>query len=371
MAFKCDGKNYVYNITDNELYETEHDVSEITVLKGCIAVFGSVSIYSFDDDYEHYDYVPYVVNLKTGEQYADVRPFYDNKNWNGSYLTVGTIEESFSGNKVSIGMLNDKGEWVLPLSADYAICKEKDIDKTQNILQNGEFIYFWANGQYNYDIANDRLIDGFVGAGVTDDKTIIYNDSANLIYDFYNYDVSTGEKTFITETGYLAYETPTCRIYQDTDGGYIILDQNYNLLEYDLSEYDLGGWRDENIKGATEDVIVFDALNEERDTYTIIMNKDGSYVCEPFKEEADAKQKFYVYFTENKIIFFPRFTKFTGAARIIDRNTGEITTIDDSYVILDFDTENNLMLVNTNGAYYLADPEAPDVLINPFERAKN
>ena len=23
MAFKCDGKNYVYNITDNELYETE------------------------------------------------------------------------------------------------------------------------------------------------------------------------------------------------------------------------------------------------------------------------------------------------------------------------------------------------------------
>jgi len=365
MAFKCDGKNYVYNITDNELYETEHDISEIEVLKGNIAVFGNV----YDDFTYYYGYIPYVVNLKTGEQYADVRPFY-NSDWRGSYLTVGKLEESFSGNTMSIGMLNDKGEWVLPLSADYAVCKEKDIDKTSSVCQNSEIISFWADGEYNYDIANDKLIEDVDTWDVTDNRIILFDsfDITKSTYKFYNYDVSTGEKTFITESGYFGYETPTCIIhYSDVNKGFKIFDQDFNLLEHDLSEYNLGGSSDKSIRGANQDVIVFNAPNDEGDTYTIILNKDGSYVCEPYKYDKREDGVYDAYFSENKIIL--KYNKTND--RIIDRNTGEITTFDDSFEIVDYDTENNLMLVKTNGAYYLADPEAPDVLINPFERTKN
>jgi len=359
MAFKCDGKNYVYNITDNELYETEHDISEIEVLKGCIAVFGDVSPYGFND------IDAYVVNLKTGEQYADVRPFY-NSDWNGSYLTVGKLEESFSGNKLSIGMLNSKGEWVLPLSADYAVCKEKDIDKTQYAFQNSEIIDF--GNSFFYDIANDKLID-YIGIwSVTDDRILIIDnyDDIKCTYKFYDYDISTGERTYMCESSYpFNAKTPTCHAStEDLDGVRKVFNQKYNLLEHNLSGYNIP---DGEIRGANQDVIVFNAPNDEGDTYTIILNKDGSYVCEPYKYDKREDGVYNAYFSENKIIL--KYNKTND--RIIDRNTGEITTFDDSFEIVDYDTGNNLMLVKTNGAYYLADPEAPDTLINPFERANS
>lgn len=69
MAFKVDGKNYVYNITENEMYETEYDVDDITVLKGCVAVVGYVESNIFNNSNVT------VINLKTNELYADVKPF--------------------------------------------------------------------------------------------------------------------------------------------------------------------------------------------------------------------------------------------------------------------------------------------------------
>ncbi len=357
MAFKADGKNYVYNITENEMYETEYDVDAITVLKGCVAVVGDVSPYRFDD------IDAYVVNLKTGEQHADVRPFY-NSDWNGSYLTVGTLEESFSGNKVSIGMLNSKGEWVLPLSADYAVCKEKDIDKTQYAFQNSEIIDF-GNSLF-YDITNDKVIDYIPIWSVTDDRILIFDnyDDTTGTHEFYNYDISTGERTYMCEAGYPFNEkTPTCHAStKDLDGVYKVFDRNYNLLEHDLSEYKIP---DGEIRGANEEAIVFNAISEGGGIYTIILNKDGNYVCDPYKYDKKVDGVYNAYFSESKIVL--RYNKIND--RIIDINTGEVTEYDDTFDIVDYDTENNLMLVNTNGAYYLVDPETPDVLINPFERA--
>lgn len=362
MAFKHDGKNYVYNITENELYETEYDVSEISVLKGCVAVVGDVSFYEFNDT------DAFVVNLKTGEQYADVRPF-NNNDWSGSYLTVGTLEESFSGNTVSsIGILNCKGEWVLPLSSDYAACKIDDIDKTKYVYQNGEFIAFIVGSGFIYDIANDRLVDYVSILSVTDDRILIFDnyDDTKGTHELYNYDISTGEKTYICESSYPFYKkTPTCHAStKDLDGAYKVFDQNYNLLEHDLSGYDIP---DDEIRGANEDTIVFNSISEEGGIYTIILNKDGSYVCEPYKYDRQTEGVYNAYFSENKIIL--KYNKTND--RIIDRNTGEITNLDDSFEIVDYDTKNNLMLVKTNGAYYLADPEDPETFINPFERASN
>lgn len=357
MAFKCDGKNYVYNITENEMYETEYDVDDITVLKGYVAIVG----YAYSD-YGLNGTEAYIVNLKTGESYDEIRPFY-NYNWNGAYLTVGKLEESFSGNTVSIGILNDKGEWVLPLSADYPVCKEKDISVVPSVDQNSTIISFNGYPEYNYDITHDKIIENTDVYDITDDKVILreydeYGTTASLYY----YDVSTNEQIFIgsnlliNQYGNLLYSDDYSKIY----------DNNYNLLNYNLSEYKI--WdKDKAMKGATDDVIVFNASGKNGNAYTIVLNKDGNYVCEPIEVSGKNELNYKVYFSENKIIFISN--KITD--RIIDINTGEVTECDNSFEIVDYDDENNLMLVNTNGAYYLVDPEAPDVLINPFERASN
>lgn len=344
MAFKADGKNYVYDITENEMYETEYDVDDITVLKGCVAVVGDVSSLGLGDSDAQ------VVNLKTGEQYADVRPFFS-YDYTGSYLTVGKLDKSFSGNTVSIGMLNNNGEWALPLSADYTVCTKDNIENAMDVLYNKEVISFNVMGnQYNYDIANNALIENIDIISLTDDKMIICED-----WIAYDYDISTGNKTSL--------DIPISRgashfcLSNDKTRAY---DKNYNALEHDLSTYNIVK---DDIKGGNEDVIVFNADNEKKERYTIVLNKDGSYVCEPY-EHTDVKEiAYHANVSDSKVILFGY------KDRIIDRNTGEVTTYDSNFEILNYDDINDLMLVNTNGAYYLVDPEAPDVLINPFERA--
>lgn len=348
IAFKCDGKNYVYNITENEMYETEHDISTISVLKGCIAVFGDVPYYdglSTDN---------YVVNLKTGEIYDNVRSFY-NYNDNSSYLTVGTLEEGFSVNTATqIGMLNSKGEWVLPLSGDYAVCKIDDIDKTSEVANNKDIISFRINNtQYNYDIANDKLIEDIDVLTITDDKIFVNED-----WNAYEYDMQTGDKKHI-DIAVNRTDHPSFRMSKDKTKVY---DENYNLFECDLSEYNI---IKDIIRGGNEDVVVFNAINDKGERYTIVLNKDGSYVCEPYEHTDIKEQAYHANVSENKVILFGY------KDRIIDRNTGEITTFDSNFEIIAYDDVNDLMLVKTNGAYYLVDPEAPDVLINPFERASN
>ena len=352
MAFKADGKNYVYNITENEMYETEYDVDDITVLNGCVAVIGNVLAYEFKDIDAS------IINLKTGEEYTNVRPFF-NTNSTSNDLVVGKIDESFSGNTLSIGVLDNKGEWVFPLSADYAICQNDDLKNAVRASYNNGIISFGVNTSiysYNYDIANDKLIENINIWNLTDDKIIIKENTTA-----YEYDIITGEKIYIDIT-------PSNMIAEDyylSKDETKIYDANFNLLEYDLSEYNIE--RSNDIKGVSEDVMVFVAKNNEGDTYTIVLNKNGEYACEPHKLNDEKEKACRVYFSDNKVII----NRALFNDRIIDINTGAITEYDNTFDIINYDDTNDLMLVNTNGSYYLVDPEDPETLINPFERANN
>ncbi|MBO5435151.1 hypothetical protein J6A31_04945 [bacterium] len=375
MSFKCDGKNYVYNITDNELYETEYDVNDITMLNGCVAIVGDISYTSFDDDYSHEDHVPYVVNLKTHELYEDIRPFNCNV-VNNENLVVGKYEEAFSGATTYMGMLNRYGEWVMPLSDEHAICKVTSIEKTSNIGQNSDMIYVFiregANGraEYYYDIAKDKLLDlGTMSLwAITNNNVIIseynWNNGLNSYNTLYTYDIANDEKKLLIEKVLEDFRNDdsiknNSNIYM-TDNVVSIYDCDHNYItDYDLDEYSFGDTINyKNILDANENAIVFNTKNASNDLYTVILNKDGNTVCEPVMGDIGMP-----YFSENKIVFVS-----DDADRIIDINTGEITEYDSAFDIIDYDDTNDLMLVNTNGSYYLVDPEAPDTLINPFEK---
>ena len=103
MVFEADGKNYVYNITDKAMYEYE----------GEGGIGDSIGNIIRTDDK--------IYNLKTKELY-DVKMhsvnLYD-------YNPVYKVEESFDGDTYYFGIIDKNGEWVLPMSSDYAICEYK------------------------------------------------------------------------------------------------------------------------------------------------------------------------------------------------------------------------------------------------------
>ena len=362
MAFKCDGKNYVYNITDNELYETEYDVDDITVLSGCVAIFENIWYYGLDA-YAQDEYTPYVVNIKTNEKYDDLIPIGYDEN----YITLGKLEKGFSNDVLTMGMLDNKGEWVLPLSDKYALCEIENIGKvTWTSHTNNIIALAIGSNTHLYDIKTDSvsMLDEatYVWGMTKDNITLGKYNYLERSYSIYNYNADLSDETLVLENldQQIAYSD-----YVFDNGNYVYLIDNkvnvYDKCHNHIATYSLSDYVLKNIKSASESVIVFTAKNKSNDLYTIILNKDGNTVCEPVMGDIGMP-----YFSENKIVFIS-----DDADRIIDISTGEITEYDDSFDIVNYDDVNDLMIVKSGDAYYLADPEAPDTLINPFERAYN
>lgn len=388
IAFVADGKNYVYNTKTNEIYETECSLDDMWGFCGRILLGKK-----------------FIVNLKTGERFdldEDYDYFYNNAN-DSDYICMKKTEQAFSGNTVYLGVLNSDGEWAMPMSSDYAICAD-DGSYFKSMEDKGRFNYksgAYEDGvlqndkvlctagmdhsfyQYSfYDKAKDEFTvldpsDNYSVYDITEDNIILLEDpdgfsyqASTTVYSLYKYDINTGEKTFIVEipdgmTLPYRYDGKIRFYYAIKDKAVKLFDPNYDFIaEYDLSEYDFYG----GIYNADENTIVFQAYGADGGEYVVIMNKDGSFVCEPLLTSSNKSEMLQGgYFSENKIVFY---YYEGGGSFSIDRKTGERTDFSDKFDFMDYDENNDLMIVQKDNAYYMVDPENPDKLISPFEIAK-
>ncbi|MBQ5319607.1 MAG: hypothetical protein J6K17_10970 [Oscillospiraceae bacterium] len=346
-------KYYLYNMAENTL--VEYDTEETN---------GSISL-DADDATGNIAYVNSMfINLSTGKPLDTQGATCLARN--KEVILFGKVEESFSGNTVSLGVVNGDGEWVYPLSSDYAICSQL-ADRTINDLSylftlcGSDTLVTELNSYYVdtvYSFSDDKVKNtsssevylyknNVIGA---DDNYLYYMDYSNI----YKYSISAGTSTPISE-GYLndyVNDLGYRRGLKDTTA--YVCDKDYNITTFDVSAYD-----NPYLIQATSDMLFMSVTNPAGTTYLAAIKPDGSTYFEPVKLEYNFNSS---YILDNNYIV----TLNTGA--IINLETGEIRWSDDTYDIVNFDVASKKVIVETADGYYMfADVTDPDTLINPFE----
>ena len=381
LVFDINNDYHVYNAVDNKMYELSGDITarDIDYINGKIITTGT-----YNDE---------IYNIETGETY-DFKPAGD-KMLGLKSIPVYKVEESFDGDTLYFGIIDNNGEWVLPLSADYAVCKTDHFDISSNSVsvvgENDSYLFIDYGlsldyGEiYAYDYKNDKLLS----AGDLNCGEIIYPDSKYeyapgnnlLLYKIGGksniglYNTQTGETQIFDEK----YSNGYPKIWNHTEifatfnsdhnnnGVYqiTVFNSNGDMLDFDLSEYSV-----ETIYDATEDYILFSAVNPNGNRYTLIMDKNGKSIVDPIKG-ADiyrSHEKYRAYIRGDYAICLLS----SGGGYIVNCKTGEIKTYsDDNLSIEAFDKDSGMLLMKSDGAYYLADPSDPDTLLNPFELVQN
>ncbi|MGN0578448.1 MAG: hypothetical protein ACI4J4_07500, partial [Ruminiclostridium sp.] len=349
MTFKADGKYYALNLVDKKLYEYDKN-TYFTAVAHNIALTGEGKIYNF----------------ATGEEYDG--ECLSNSSYLAHYNPVHKVEESFDGNVNYFGIIDWNGEWVLPLSSEYEICK--------NGLKRGDYgcsdtlITYMDKEYYNYvayDFKNNKTYYpedyGYSDIlGIYGENIILYNSYYDC-FSLAKYNTKSEELSIVFEnTDNPYFNGSWCShgtAYVNEEGTAVILDNDFNVVNHDLSEYKIT-----KVLDATEDYVIFTSRNSNNDLYVVILKKDGSRVIEPIK----CNEYSTAYIIGDYVII-----KSLGIKDyVIDCKSGETKIYDDKkvYYIEKFDTASGMMLVKADGAYYLADPADPDTLINPLEYAQ-
>ena len=275
------GTKYLYQVAENKIYEINDDWTHNWNL---FKTGDMIWVWYCDHDRPT---CYCVVNAATNEvmykEGNDDDLIFRNINPETGRMLVTKVEEGFSGNSISIGVMNNKGEWENPLT-EFSIdgVKTDDLNNCRYTLMGDYVLLSGRSMSYIYSFKDNKIseIEGF-------DYDNIRNCCKN---DFDKVITKYGDVRIIDSTG------ESKQIYSSSADGYFIGDgiviQEHNTLKYtavlsaddykdmgfNLSEYDVRGIHD-----VEENVIAFCAKNPDGDTYTIIMNKDGSFVTEPFK----------------------------------------------------------------------------------------
>lgn len=350
---------YLYQVAENKIYEINDDWTQRT-RRNCNLLKTVDMIWAWYWDYD----IPTcycVVNAATNEvmyKYgSDDGLIFRNINPEAGRMLVTKVEKGFSGNTISIGVMNNKGEWENPLT-EFSIdgVKTDELNNCRYTLM-GDYALLSGSGlSYIYSFKDNKIseIEGFSGGtanrNLNHDKVIGSNyDGGMLIID------STGESKQIYqyESGYgITYEK-----YFIGDGIVIRANNKHTVLSADdykdmgfnLSEYDVRGIHD-----VEENVIAFYAKNPDGDAYTIIMNKDGSFVTEPFKYGR----------ASDDVSLCGDYALIKSTKTLLNCKTGESKTIGNVGLV---DDKTGMITVEEDGAWYIVDLSDPDTLLNPFE----
>ncbi len=348
------GTKYLYQVAENKIYEINDDwtYSNYNLFKTGDMIWvwywdkGKPTCYR-------------VVNAATNEvmyKYGndDGLKFRSINPETGRMLAT-KVEKGFSGNTISIGVMNNKGEWENPLT-EFSIDGVKT-DELNNCRYTfmGDYVLLSGSGlSYIYSFKDNKIseIEGFgyytANRNLNHDKVIGSNYGGILIID------STGESKQIYQ--YEDYSN-ILDIYFIGDG-IVIKEKNkytdlsaddYKDMGFNLSEYNVRG----TIYDVKENTIAFTAENPDGDIYTIIMNKDGSFVTEPFKTK-----------NVTDVTLCGDYAIINSTKTLLNCKTGESKTFDN--VGLE-DDKTEMITVEADGAWYIVDLSDPDTLLNPFE----
>lgn len=365
LFFKADNnRTYVYNIAKNELFEIGNENSGATSAKS----MGNLLYFTFSKDI--YSRHSRIIHAQSNEVLIDeqkddykIRIFDTDSN----QILVTKLVENFSGNKLLIGMLNDSFEWVYQLSEIPSnVASIDDLNESQYYSFGDNVLMYNYNSKhaYIYTFKNNTL-------------TVL--SEPNIKDIFFN---SSNGKLVCNDTkgkGIWAFDN-TGTIHQIYGGGQlasncaevlggIVIDNKAVLSWSDYKDmgFNLSGYNVQEIKAVTNNVIIFSAESTNKSIYTIIMDKAGKLLTDPIKGVA----KRIALVGDYAIIFD------YSSGSIVNCTTGEIV----SCHIKGYDPNTSMLLVNSiiydqesgksNDTYYLADPSAPDTLLNPFELAQN
>ena len=331
MIFEQDGTTYVYNIADNKMYTTDE---EIYKANGCVAQTSSYNIY----------------NLETKETY-DAKLFNDR--YLTDYIPVYKIEESFEGTTYMFGIIDKNGDWALPLSADYEICKLKmksDIyEATESMVYiNRDIVYDWRTDTLltSNDFGGKSFINYYNNSILLGE----YIDKDGTYRNIEKYDMLTKETTSLYDGNAYVYIYNGTMIRDEVSGKTLILDRNLDIV-CDASDYNVS-----YVQKISDNYVTFLATNDAGNDYAIMLDKNGNKIVEPFMSNS-------LIYTVNDYAMFINAKKIT---KIINCKTGEMT--DCNYELYSVNT--GTIVVESEGAYYIADISDPDTLINPFEIAE-
>lgn len=400
LSFSADGKNYVLNIADKKLYEYDTEgLDDFYAISGNIALFGDPTTYD-----NAYSDNAGVYNLETKEVMAsaDTNGIMPYTWWEGmtSCVPVVSVEKGFDGDVYSVGVISDNGEWVLPLSTDYAICNKEYASNAMQYNEDNDYMTMMDSYDYDskfYDFKNDKFLKlngiienitaGLDGYNSNNSYTIVnaYQNNNFLIHAyvgarypdeityFAKYNADTEElihyKTDLKDVkrSDWAYYLDDVTIYRHNinQDDLLCLDKALNKLDYDFSEYEIDSFYTMNGNAA-----VFNALNPENEHYVIILKNDGIRAVDPIMGYSSADNSACIigdYVVLNRVKDSDENTN----DYIINCKTGETKTFTaDTYDIMDWDKETGMLLVKADGAIYLAHVSDPDTLIHPFEMAE-
>lgn len=257
------------------------------------------------------------------------------------------------------------GEWVLPLSSDYAVCQldlsDVYIGQNQAITNS---MFYTRNGfdESIYDYKKDKLIhpndikEGSQVIALLGNNIILLSDGF-----LYQYNTQTEELTTIGNANlfYEANRLTSGLEYKDNRSNTIYaFDDDGNYIDFNCSDYDIY-----KVNAITGENIIFSAKNSNDDYYTLAIDKNGNRIIEPIKGTAGTA---YIY--KDYIILLNVHTDVGTTHYIINRVTGEVKNTDN--YIQAFDSESGKLLIQTSqGNYYIADVSDPETLLNPFELA--
>lgn len=343
-AFETSDKQYyAYNLAENKLYELDKVDTYRICTMGQLVYY----LYTVEENCYIQNASTKKTVMKGGSDDNSIHSFY----WGSDRILVSKLEKGFSGNKLSVGVMNGKGEWIYPL-------EELSIDGIypQEINLLGDKLLILSNPAYIYSFKNKSVtpvsIDGWMDTywNATGDQILV----SSYNRGFWCFDSSSENGVFYDKYGDFPVYTPSgnivCRKYDKWDGKYYVLDsKTMKELGFDLSAYNV-----RSIIDVTKDRILFEAKNPDGDTYTIIMNKDGSLVTEPILSSS----------YDSDIISICDDCAIMSSHTIVNCKTGKTTKVD--YEIKQVYNVYGMMVVYSGSNYYLVKPSEPDKLLSPF-----
>lgn len=359
--FEHNDNHYAFNMSDKVLYEYDKN----TFVNGKVA---------FTRDANGIDKI---VNFVTGdillkaEEGNDISitrivnlENSDTKNVN--WLFVTSIQNTFADNaEYSFGIIDAvTGEWVLPVSSEYEICKcfKEEFHLAQCGVMGNLMIPSTRKEPF-YNVATDKLTtweeEPFSGLHCAFENrllvsNVIHHGNDDYEFEYSIYDDSTGTMTYLGKTSGRAdvFSTNNNGYYLRGDDINIVFDKELNILDYDLSEYNVT-----DLYYATSEMIVFGAKGADSKAYILTLDKNGQNIVEPIS--GNGRQGGVYVFNDRMIVMTTSHDNY-----IVDLTTGGIN---DQYDICAIDPYSGLIQVDEDDNYYLVDPADPDTLINPFQ----
>ena len=350
------GTKYLYQVAENKIYEINDDWTHSKTHSNYnLFKTGDMIWVWYWDTGKPTCYR--VVNAATNEVMSDDGLIFRNINPETGRMLVTKVEEGFSGNSISIGVMNNKGEWENPLT-EFSIdgVKTDELNNCRYTLMGDYVLLSGERMSYIYSFKDNKIseIEGFgyykANWDINYDKVIGSNYGGILIID------STGESKQIYQCE-RANSLIDMDYFIDLRGDGIVINEgnkytvlsadDYKDMGFDLSEYAKG----KIIYDVEENVIAFYTKNPDGDIYTIIMNKDGSFVTEPIKHKGE-------------VTLCGDYAIIKSTKTLLNCKTGESKTIGNVGLV---DDKTEMITVEADGAWYLVDLSDPDKLLNPFE----